>query len=269
MSLLLAFIGFGEVGGTFSRDLLGSGVERIQAYDILLDGPDSSAAMLKRMADHGVEAKSSLAAAIADADVVFSAVTADQAEAVAGAAAPFLRGGQIFLDLNSASPSTKRRAAAIVEAGGADYVEGAVMAPVAEPRLAVPILGGGPGAERAAALLNPLGMSIRPVSAEHGRASAMKLCRSIMIKGLEALIIDCADASKAWGVEREVFASLGQSFPSIDWPKLAVTMRGRVEQHGRRRAAEMREAGEMLAALGLDPSLSLAVADRQERGAKR
>ncbi|GGH20820.1 dehydrogenase [Alsobacter metallidurans] len=269
MGLSVSFIGYGEVGSTFSRDLLRNGVGRILAYDILLDDPARLAAMLERMTHDGVTPADTLANAAGAGDVVFSAVTADAVEEVARAAAPFLRPGQIFLDLNSASPSTKRRAAEIVQAGGADYVEGAVMAPVAEPRLAVSILGGGPAAERAAALLNPLGMNIRPVAVEHGRASAMKLCRSIMIKGLEALIIDCADASAAWRVQDEVFSSLGQSFPSIDWPALAVTMRARVERHGVRRAAEMREAGEMLAALGLEPGLCQAVAERHEQVAKR
>jgi 3-hydroxyisobutyrate dehydrogenase-like beta-hydroxyacid dehydrogenase len=204
---------------------------------------------------------------MAGAAVVISAVTADKVEEVAASAARGLAPGQIFVDVNSASPATKTRAARLVEATGAHYVEGAVMAPVKAPRLRVPILAGGPAAERAAALLNPLGMNIRPVSAEHGRASAMKLCRSIMIKGIEALIVDCAAASRASGVEEEVWGSLSVSFRSIDWPALAETMAGRVREHGVRRAAEMREAAQMLGDLGMDEGLCRAVADAQERGA--
>jgi len=144
-----------------------------------------------------------------------------------------------------------------------------VMAPVAGPGLKVPILAGGPAAAEAAEFLNRLGMNVTAVTTEPGRASAMKLCRSIMIKGIEALIIDCAAASKSWNVEREVFDSLAASFPSIDWPALATTMAARVRRHGVRRAAEMREAAQMLEDLGRDPSLSLAVADRHERYATR
>jgi 3-hydroxyisobutyrate dehydrogenase-like beta-hydroxyacid dehydrogenase len=92
----------------------------------------------------------------------------------------------------------------------------------------------------------------------------MKLCRSIMIKGLEALIIDCAAAAERWDVENEVFASLGATFPSVDWRQLAQEMPKRVRQHGIRRAAEMREAAQMLEELGLSPRLSLAVADQQQ-----
>jgi 3-hydroxyisobutyrate dehydrogenase-like beta-hydroxyacid dehydrogenase len=106
------------------------------------------------------------------------------------------------------------------------------------------------------------------VTEEVGRASAMKLCRSIIIKGLEALLIDCANAAQRWDVEREVFASLGATFPSIDWKQLSLDMPKRVHQHGLRRAAEMREAAQMLQELGYDPRLATAVADQQEANAR-
>jgi 3-hydroxyisobutyrate dehydrogenase-like beta-hydroxyacid dehydrogenase len=133
----------------------------------------------------------------------------------------------------------------------------------------VPILCGGPYAQEAADLLNPLGMNMTPVSTEPGRASAMKLCRSIMIKGIEALIVDCAASAKAWGVEKEVFGSLQETWPSIDFAELANYMGQRVRQHGIRRAAEMREAAMMVADLGRNEGLCKAVADAQERGAER
>ena len=143
------------------------------------------------------------------------------------------------------------------------------MAPVLKPGIKVPILAGGPAAEMAAETLNRLGMNLTPVALEHGRASAIKLCRSIMIKGLEALIVDCARASKHWGVEDKVYGSLAETFPSIDWPALAANMAERVATHGVRRAAEMREAGDMLAEMGVEQSLARAVADAQERGARK
>ena len=141
------------------------------------------------------------------------------------------------------------------------------MAPVPGPGIKVQILGGGPKAEDLAPKLNALGMNIQPVAQEYGCASAMKLCRSIMIKGIEALIVDCAKAAKEWNVEKEVFGSLDASYPSIDWRKLSVDMAGRVRQHGVRRGAEMREAAAMVADLGMMSELELAVADAQTRGA--
>jgi 3-hydroxyisobutyrate dehydrogenase-like beta-hydroxyacid dehydrogenase len=263
----IAFIGFGEVGQTFAAGLLAQGGVRLAAYDCAPEGPRRNR-MSERAATLGVALRTSAASAGAGADIVISAVTASEAEAVAAGAAAWLRPGQLFLDVNSAAPSTKQRAAAHVATSGAHYIECAVMAPVLKPGLAVPILAGGPEAEAAAALMNGLGMAITPVAREYGRASAMKLCRSIIIKGLEALMVDCTAACEGYGVTEPVFASLAETFPSIDWHALSANMRERVATHGVRRAAEMREAGEMVATLGLDPALALAVADAQERGAR-
>ena len=265
--LAIAFIGFGEVGQTFARGLLATGGVRLAAYDLLfartpLHRTEEAAIAL------GVSPQKSAANVIAGAHIVISAVTADAAETVAAQAAPHLAAGQIFFDVNSAAPTTKRRAAASVNAAGAHYVEGAVMAPVLKPGIAVSILTGGPEAERLSHRLNAFGMNLTPVATEYGLASAMKLCRSIIIKGLEALMVDCAAASSHWNVQQEVFASLTETFPSIDWPALSLNMQERVATHGIRRSAEMREAAEMMAGLGGDASLLAAVAEAQARGAR-
>ena len=263
----IAFIGFGEVGKRFSRDLIANEGVCVAAYDIIAEDPARRPALEEAARGIGVTCCTSANSACHGADIVISAVTADKTEAVAADAARFLTAGQIYLDVNSASPSTKKRAAAAVNKSGASYVEGAVMAAVLQPGIRVSILAGGPAAEAAATRLNKFGMNLTPVASEYGRASAIKLCRSIMIKGIEALILDCACASRHWDVEREVFGSLGQTFPSIVWSDLADAMAGRVAKHGVRRAAEMREAAEMLVEMGREPALVRAVADAQQRGA--
>jgi len=263
----IAFIGFGEVGQTFSRGLLANQGVVIRAYDLLF-GSEAGRRLEAAAQQIGVARASSAQEAGAGAAYVVSAVTADRAEAVASEASSWLKPGQVFVDVNSAAPSTKQRAAEAVTASGADYLEAAVMAPVLKPGLRVPILAGGPKAEAVAQVLNGLGMAITPVSEIYGRASAMKLCRSIVIKGLEALMVDCAAACEAWDVKDPVFASLHATFPSIDFHVLAADMRERVATHGVRRSAEMREAAEMLAAAGFDPGLAAAIADAQRRGAR-
>lgn len=264
----IGFIGFGEVGQTFARGLRGRDEVAVVAYDRLFGTP-SGATLAACAGDLGVACADAAAGVAYGADVIISAVTASEAEPVAESIAAVLRPGQIFLDVNSAAPSTKQRAARHVEMAGAHYVEGAVMAPVLKPGLRVPILAGGPHAEATARLMNGLGMNLTAVATEHGKASAMKLCRSIMIKGMEALMLDCAAACEGWNVKAEVFDSLAETFPSIDWPALAEAMHERVATHGVRRAAEMREAAQMLAALGRNADLALAVAEAQQRGARR
>jgi 3-hydroxyisobutyrate dehydrogenase-like beta-hydroxyacid dehydrogenase len=267
MTLRLALIGFGEVGTIFATDFLATGAAEVKTYDILFDDRERRAATLAKARAVGAAAAVDARSACAGADIVISAVTASAAEEVAVAAGQYLAPRQIFFDVNSAAPATKQRSARALERSGAHYVEGAVMAPVSPQRLKVPILAGGAAAVATAEKLNALGMAIRPVATEIGRASATKLCRSIMIKGIEALILDCARASRLHGVEAEVFASLAATFPGHDWLELADHMAERVHQHGIRRAAEMREAADMLADLGLDPKLCRAVAEAQERGA--
>jgi 3-hydroxyisobutyrate dehydrogenase-like beta-hydroxyacid dehydrogenase len=265
--LTIALIGFGEVGGLFAQALRAFEHVALTTYDLKFDQPAWAPALFAKAQKIGVTCAKTASEAAAGADIIISAVTADQAGAVAAQAALYLKPQQFFFDINSASPDTKKKAAAVIAPSGAFYVEGAVMAPVPGVGLKVPILAGGQEAQSLSALLNPLGMNIKAVTTQAGRAAATKLCRSIMIKGIEALIIDCATAAHQWGMEAEVFASLTASFPSIDFAALATAMQARVREHGVRRAAEMREAALMLDDLGLNGDLARAVADAQQRGA--
>jgi 3-hydroxyisobutyrate dehydrogenase-like beta-hydroxyacid dehydrogenase len=268
MSLQIAFIGYGEVGQLFSRQLLAKPGVQIVAYDILFDDPEKGPALRQRASENGVKAVGSTAEACRDADIVVSAVTADSAIKAAEQAAPHLGPSHTYIDLNSISPATKRKVAEQVGRGGASFVEFAVMAPVSGLGLEVPILSGGATANEVSARLNELGMKIKPVSTEIGTASASKLCRSIVIKGMEALMVDFTLVSQRAGVMPAVLESLKASYPGMDWENVAKVMMSRVQQHGVRRAAEMREASRMIAELGLDGSLASAIADRQESFAK-
>jgi 3-hydroxyisobutyrate dehydrogenase-like beta-hydroxyacid dehydrogenase len=268
-SLRIALIGFGEVGRRFAGDLRGNGGIALSTFDILRNAPATRDGYERAARELNVAAADDAKSACAGADLVISAVTAAAAEDVAREASHFLARGQIFFDINSASPRTKQQSSLHLAKSGADYVEGAVMAPVKKPGIAVPILAGGVRAEETAKRLNTLGFNIKPVAVEIGRASATKLCRSIIVKGLEALLVDCARASKHADVADDVFASLGETFPGIDWRALAEEMQERVATHGIRRSEEMHEAAGMVADFGFEEELVRAVAKAQARGAKR
>jgi len=268
MSLAIAFIGYGEVGQLFSRQLATKPGVRVAVYDILFDDPVKGSDLRWQASEAGVHAADHAADACRGVDMVISAVTADSVLTAAEQVAPHLRAPQVYIDLNSVSPATKERVAQPVRAHGADFVEFAVMAPVQEPGIEVAILSGGEKAEEVSSRLNALGMRITPVSTGIGTASATKLCRSIVIKGMEALMVDFTLASEKAGVMPAVLASLKASYPGMDWENVAKTMMSRVGQHGIRRAAEMREASRMIAELGLDGSLASAIADRHESFAK-
>jgi 3-hydroxyisobutyrate dehydrogenase-like beta-hydroxyacid dehydrogenase len=248
----LALIGYGEVGQMFARQLAKAGAS-VAVYDVKF-----AVAPVE-----GVRFAPSPQSAVEGAEIVVSAVTADQAVAAARAATPHLRPGQTYVDLNSVSPSTKRAVAAALGTG-VDFVEFAVMSPVAGLGIASPILAGGLRAEAVAARLNPLGMKIDPISAEIGVASATKLCRSLVIKGMEAIMVDLSLAGAATGVTEGVLNSLSASYPGMDWAQVLNAMPGRVARHGVRRAAEMREAARMLEEIGLSGAFAQAIAARHE-----
>lgn len=261
----IALIGFGEAGGIIGADLAKVPGVRVVSFDIKLDSAADASAMRQKIADAQVEERPDLAALITDADIVFSAVTASEARGVAVDAAPHMRDGQLFLDINSIAPETKRANAATIDATGAAYVDVAVMAPVPPKRLGVPMLLGGAHAAAMAEVLTGLGMNARVVSQEIGYASAIKMCRSVMIKGLEALTVECTMTARHYGVEEPVLASLHASFPEMGWDdKLPDYLVSRVAEHGRRRAAELREVAVTVSDGGMEPRMSSATAASQD-----
>jgi 3-hydroxyisobutyrate dehydrogenase-like beta-hydroxyacid dehydrogenase len=260
----IAMVGFGEAGSILGAELAASGRE-VVTYDILLDTPASRGPMLEKARLARVQTADSLNAAVKDADLVISAVTAASSAEVAGQARKAMRAGQIFLDINSCSPGTKRSNSQAVQSSGADYVEAAVMAPVPPQRLKVPMLLGGRRAAELAPVLGSLGMNATFISDEIGVASAVKMCRSVVIKGLEALAIESMLAARRFGAEKEVLASLQGTFPGMGWQdKLPDYLISRVAEHGRRRAAEMREVAHTLEGVGIEPTMALATAARQD-----
>ena len=257
----VGLIGYGEVGQILAEDLRKQNVT-VSTYDIKLDGAQA-APLREHAGKFGVALARSHADLAARADFIVSAVTASQAVPVAQACAPTLRAGCWFLDVNSASPGAKRRAAALIDGAGGRYVEGAVMTSLPPYRIKVPLLLGGSGARELASLLPALGFDARFASAELGIASAAKMCRSIMIKGMEAMVIESFTTARAYGVEEAVLASLAETFPGINWEKQGAYFFQRVIEHGRRRAEEVREVTETVREIGLTPWSSRGTAERQ------
>ena len=260
----ISLIGFGEVGGIFGRDFAAAGLS-VSTFDILLNAEASRAAMLAKASGANVRACDSLEAALHGADLVISAVTASAAAHVAASAAPFLRSGQIYLDINSVSPETKSEIARTLGPSPATFVEAAVMAPVAPQRLKVAMLLGGADAASVAEKLRAIGMNAKHISDRIGVASAIKMCRSIIIKGLEAITVESMFTARRYGAEKQVLDSLAATFPNMGWDgALPDYLISRVAEHGKRRAAEMREAAQAIADAGLEPLTALATAQRQD-----
>lgn len=255
MSDTVALIGCGEAGTTFAAAADGGG--RTLAFDLI---PARAAALAK----FGIETAGSSDDAVSAADIVLSLVTAEQALSAARTAARALRPRGLYCDFNSVGPKTKRKAAKEIEAAGGRYLDVAILAPVIPARLGVPLLVSGPHALAAQPLLEALGFTnVRVVGDEVGRASAIKMIRSVMVKGIEALTDECAAAADAAGVLDEVVASLDASEKSSGWAERFAYNRERMAAHGLRRAAEMKEVAATLRGLGVKPVMSEATVERQ------
>jgi 3-hydroxyisobutyrate dehydrogenase-like beta-hydroxyacid dehydrogenase len=258
----VGLIGYGEVGRILAEDLRKQEV-KVAAYDIKLRSDQTGGALRDHAGQHGVTLTASHADLAAQSDFIVSAVTASQAVPVAKACATAVKQGAWYLDFNSASPGAKQRAAALIDAAGGRYVEGAVMTSVPPYRIKVPLLLGGGDAAALAPQLVELGFVPKVASDKLGVASAVKMCRSVMIKGLEAMVIESFTTARTYGVEDAVLASLKETFPGIDWEKQGAYFFQRVIEHGRRRSEEVREVAETVREAGLTPWSSQGTAERQ------
>jgi len=258
----IAFIGFGEAGGAFAPACVAAGP--VRAYDCKTSDPATREGKIADCKRAGVVACDTAADALDNAEAVLSLVTADQALAAARAGGPHLGTGSLWLDANSVAPDTKRAAAETVEAAGGRYVDVAVMAPVYPARSNVPLLVSGPHAADAVAMLANLGFtSAKIVPGAVGRAAAIKMIRSVVVKGIEALTAECLLAAHQAGVLDDVLASLDDSPTPAAWPARADYNLGRMIEHGLRRAAEMEEVVKTLDAIGTGSAMTRGTVVRQ------
>jgi len=251
----IGFVGFGEAAFHIAKGL----GQSVTAFDIHVT--DQVRRRAREAKTRLVDTNRDLAGAC---DVMMSAVTADQALIAAEQNAPYLSANYLYADLNSVSPGTKQSIARVIEATGARFAEIAMMAPVPPYGHKVPMLAGGPGAPEFVSKLAPFGISAEIVSQNVGTAAATKMFRSIMVKGMEALITECVLGATRYHADERVFASLAETFPGIKWKELADYMVGRVVVHGERRAREMEEVAATLREIDVEPIMAEAIVRRMD-----
>jgi len=258
----ITLIGLGEVGGILAADLAARGHKPAAVFDLRLTDPASPPSVTAVRLDLNTAPTAS--AAVTDADLIISAVTAGRALEAAQSAAPHIRPGAFYLDVNSVSPATKQASAAAIEAAGGRYVEASVMSSFPPKRIKTPMLLGGPHAALFAETAAALDFDSTVFATEVGGASAVKMCRSVMVKGMEALFLESMTSARHYGVIDQVLASLKDTLPGIDTAALARYMISRALLHGRRRAEEVREVAKTVAEAGTRPLMSNAIAQHQD-----
>jgi 3-hydroxyisobutyrate dehydrogenase-like beta-hydroxyacid dehydrogenase len=258
MTPRIGLIGVGEAGAAIAAGLR-------DEHDLSLVGYDANGqheVVRRRAARAGVELVADLGQLADRTAVLLCLASAKVAVPIAEQVSPHLRADHVYVDLNSASPEVKRTVGDIVAATGAGYVDGAIMAAVPPNRHKVPTLLSGDGATRLVELLAPLGFELEVLGERPGQASAVKMFRSLLVKGLEALLLECAVGAEAYGATDRVLSSMNGTLPTEDWRQLAAYLLERTVGHGARRAEELRQVAATLADAGVEPLLAEAGANR-------
>ena len=261
----IAFIGLGEAASAIISGWGNNRNKQIKAFDIKLNKNETREEIISRGTELSIAVNLSSEEVIKDADLIFSTVSADQALSVAREVSSYIEKESYFFDLNSCAPSSKQKASQIIESVGGYYVDVAVMAPVHPQKHMVPLLISGDKTFEASLILEGLPMNSRVIDGPVGRASSIKMVRSIMVKGLEALTAECTLAAVEADVLDEVFASLSDGHPHFDIFKHSIYNFERSLTHGKRRAEELREVAKMLDDLHIMNQMSQATAVWQEK----
>ncbi len=256
----IAFIGLGEAASSIISGWGNLRNNQIKAYDIKLHSVETKEEIVARAKELNIRIKLSLHELVKGSDLIFSTVTPDQALKAARESCHFIKDGAYFFDLNSCAPSSKQKSCESIETNGGGYVDVAVMAPVSTEKHLVPLIISGDKASQAHAILEKLPMDAKIIEGPVGRASSIKMVRSIMVKGLEALTAECALAAVEADVLDEVFNSLSAEHPHFDIIKHSIYNFERSISHGKRRAEELKEVSKMLEDLKLANHMSKATA---------
>ena len=242
MTLEVAVLGLGEAGGAIASGLAAAGCA-VRGWDPVAAPP-------------GVERADTPADAVVGASLVLSLTAAAHAVDAAESVAPTLGEGQLYADLNTTAPALKREVAVVVARTGAGFADVALLGPVPARGVTTPTLASGGGARRFAELVAPFGMPVEVVGDEPGDAAALKLLRSVFMKGLAAAVLESVEGAKARGADdwlrREIAAVLGE-------PLLERLLAGTVT-HAERRLDEIEAAAAYLEELGVEPRVSRAAA---------
>lgn len=258
----IAFIGFGEAGQAMAEGLRDEGVFQIAVWDVLVPDPDGKR-LIEAANSADVRVATCAADAVQDAGIVVAAVTAASSLEAAQSVAAHLSGRPYYLDVNSVSPGRKQNTAKLL-GDSARYLDVAIVSAIHPLRHKSPMMLAGPYAKEAEPLLASLGMKTQIMGDKVGDAAAIKMIRSVMIKGIEAVTAECFLAAQRAGLLDQVTASLKNNYPTLDWNKVSAYNIERMASHGIRRAAEMREVAETLRELGIEPLMTDGTIERQQ-----
>lgn len=267
---VIALLGFGEAGSAIARGLCAEGgwrgmprpgdnaPRRLIAIDTALDQDARGLALGKAARVLDVAIEGTYGEALRDADLVICAVPGEHALAAAQSAAPLLKPGAHYLDLCTVTGRMSDEDRAAIEAGGATYIDIAVMGGFFKQGIKAPMLAAGQAVEPVVAWMNDNGFEVRVLGPRPGSASSVKMLRSVLIKGVEALGVEALVTAQRQGILEEVLDCLGDAdqMPFRDF--IAMLVQTHIV-HAHRRWEEMGLVGRTLRETGVDPLMTEAI----------
>lgn len=259
----ITFIGFGETSYCMAKGFIEGGVEDIWTFDVMQDNEIFGPHIRWRAEDAGVIVKNSLQEAVTGRDIVIAAVPTNHTVELAGQAAPFLSKGQLYVDVSASTPGEKFEVADAITGTGALLADCALLGPLTGKNLTVPQAVSGPGAKQWCHYVSTFkGTDVSFISEREGDASAIKLVRTIFIKGFNALMLEMLQAADYYNVTEEVIESISKSLDGKTFRENMQRLIPGIAVHADRRVHEIEGTIEMLDTAGIDYTMSQASRDK-------
>lgn len=261
----VGFVGFGEAAFELASGLREQGLNKMTAYDPLWNVPMHSERIADRAASAGVALVQRAEAVLENTNVVIVAVPADKALQASIELKSYVKSGMLYVDVSASSPAVKKQAAAHIQEKGGRFIDAAMMGPLPVYKQSVPILASGTGTDEWIAAMQPYAMNITKVSQVPGEATAVKLIRSIYMKGVAGLYIELLEAAHEFGVETLVLDSLSETINGRSFEETMNRLVTGTAFHATRRSIELGGTIEMLDAANIDSSMSKAAKEKIEK----
>jgi len=256
-ALCILIVGFGDVGQAYAKALIAQGMV------VHLYHPTPREQAVEAARRIGLEFHTVASAAFAACDLALNVAPGSQNLTVARAAASHMQPGALFADLSSAAPHDVRMAASLF--AQVDFVDVAIMGAVSIHGHRTPLVASGDRAPRLQALLAPLGFSVQVLpDSLPGDATALKLVRSVLTKGMDGVIIECLLVAEALGLRQTLLSNIGD----LDRSRLSELMAMFVRTHAphaQRRLHEMEAVENTLQNLGVPLIVTPAIRRRYAR----
>ncbi len=256
-NMKLAFIGFGELAQGLVKGLKDEGLSGIQIFDkAIADNSDSGKVMRQTAKELGIDIAASLEDLINSSDVIFSAVTPVAGLVVAKAVVQYLQADQIYADLNSCTPNLKKQSMAVIQESGASYVDVGVVGGISIQGHKIPCLLCGDKAAALEMLMSPYGMNMKVVDGPVGTAALIKMLRSVVLKGIEALMLEMFMAAEEYGLQDTMMDSIAATFNKGNFEKYSDMLMSTHGLHAGRRSDEVQMILETIKEVGVAPHVT-------------